>query len=112
MKDKILLVLLVVLISCAKVENKVCFKDKCFNVEIADDEERTNGLMFRGQMDRDNGMLFIFDKEDKYDFWMKNMNFPLDILWINEDKKVVYIHKDTPPCPENVYVYKQPSCLH
>ncbi len=103
MKSKILIVLLVVLISCAKAENKVCIKGECFNVEIADSaEERSQGLMFRENIDKGDGMLFIFEKEDKYGFWMKNMKFPIDILWINENKSVVYMHKNTPPCPENV----------
>ncbi len=99
----ILIVLIFVLISCAKIENKVCFKDKCFEVEIMDSEEkRVNGLMFRDNLDFDKGMLFVFEKEDKYDFWMKNMKFPIDVVWINENKEVVYMHKNTPPCPENV----------
>ena len=104
MKLKYLLILfLIILISCSKIENRVCFKDKCFNVEIADtNEERSKGLMFRDHLGLDKGMLFVFDKEDKYDFWMKNMKIPLDIIWINKNKEVVYMHKNTPPCPENV----------
>src|SRR3989338_3791933 len=97
------IVALIISISCAKVENKVCFKEECFNVEIMDSkEERANGLMFKENLDIDKGMLFVFEKEDKYDFWMKNMKFPIDIIWINEDKEIVYMHKNTPPCPENV----------
>ncbi len=104
MKIKYTLILfLIILISCSKIENKICLKDKCFNVEIADsNEERSEGLMFRDSLDLDKGMLFIFDEEGKYDFWMKNMKIPLDIIWINEDKEAVYVHKNTPPCPENV----------
>ncbi len=104
MNPKYLIILfLIIVISCAKIENKVCFKDECFEVEIMDsEEERVKGLMFRDNLEDDKGMLFIFDKEDRYDFWMKNMKFPIDIVWINENKEVVYMHKNTPPCPENV----------
>jgi uncharacterized membrane protein (UPF0127 family) len=37
----------------------------------------------------DEGMLFVFDKEDKYPFWMKGVDFPIDIIWINEKGRVV-----------------------
>jgi|SRR3989344_2990061 len=99
----IIIVLAVILISCSRIESKVCFKGKCFDTEIADsEEERSMGLMFRDNLDLNKGMLFVFDEEDKYPFWMKNMKFPVDIIWINEGNEIVYMHKNTPLCPENV----------
>lgn len=59
---------------------------------------KTKGLMFRKSLPENEGMIFIFDNEDYHSFWMMNMSFPLDIIWINGEKKVVYIVKDAKPC--------------
>src|SRR3989344_9606330 len=93
---------------------QVCFKqaniaiNKCFSVEIAQTAvEREKGLMFRENLNSDNGMLFIFPKAEKYGFWMKNTLIPLDIIWIDQNKTIVYIEKDVQPCKINncpVYV--------
>jgi hypothetical protein len=81
------------------VPGEVCFKENCFSVEVADsEEERRRGLMFREKLDEEEGMLFIFEKEGNYPFWMKNMNFPLDIVWISKEREVVFIKKDFLPC--------------
>ena len=67
------------------------------NIEIADNyEERRQGLMFREKLDENSGMLFIFESSGEYDFWMKNTLIPLDIIWINEDYKIVDIQKAVP----------------
>jgi len=77
----------------------VCFRSKCFQVEIASTEkERSQGLMNRENLDRDKGMLFIFDKEGIHPFWMKNTLIPLDIIWINSENKVVFISQNVQPC--------------
>ena len=82
-----------------KKQNKVCVKDYCFLVELAiTPEERSNGLMFRESLDPKKGMLFVFEKEGKHTFWMKNTLISLDIIWINENKEIVFINENTPPC--------------
>jgi len=79
--------------------NEVCFEENCFVVEIVDSvEERQQGLMFRESLDRDKGMLFIFEQSGVYAFWMKNTLIPLDIIWINSEKEIVFIAKDAQPC--------------
>ncbi|MEK7609717.1 MAG: DUF192 domain-containing protein [Patescibacteria group bacterium] len=45
----------------------------------------------------DKGMLFIFPEAGKYDFWMKDMNFPLDIVWINSNKVIIGVGKNISP---------------
>lgn len=83
-------------------KNRVCFKKSCFSVELAvTPEQRRQGLMSRGYLDRKEGMLFIFSEEDKHPFWMKNTWIPLDIIWINKNKEVVYISENTLPCKSN-----------
>lgn len=100
MKKYILLIFFIFLISgCSSQIQKVCFTNKCFNVEIANtDKDREIGLMNRTYLGKNDGMLFIFDKEDSYSFWMKNTLIPLDIIWINSDKKIVYIKENALPC--------------
>lgn len=79
--------------------SQVCFKDSCFFVEEKKTKtEREEGLMNREKLDKDSGMLFIFEKEEVYSFWMKNTLIPLDIIWISLEKKVVFINKNSLPC--------------
>ncbi len=56
--------------------------------------EQQTGLSFQKGMKNNEGMLFVFPKEGRYGFWMKDMNFPIDIIWIGEDGTVVYIEED------------------
>ena len=68
------------------------------NVEIVDTaEERARGLSGRSSISDGDGMLFIFDKLGFHSFWMKDMNFPIDIIWIGEDYKIVDITKSVFP---------------
>jgi len=83
-------------------KDKVCYKNYCFEVELAKtDAERNQGLMFKESLDEYKGMLFIFDGEGDYPFWMKNTLIPLDIIWINDNKEVVFISENTQPCKED-----------
>lgn len=69
------------------------------HVEIAaDDPTREQGLMFRDRLAEDRGMIFIFPQVGMYPFWMKNTLIPLDMIWIDAEKKVVAVHHDVPPC--------------
>src|SRR3989304_6446445 len=61
------------------------------NVEIAQTEaEREQGLSGHKPLADDEGMLFIFDKPGYHGFWMKDMLFSIDIIWISADKKIVH----------------------
>jgi len=82
-------------------QNQVCFKSYCFDVELAlTPEEMSRGLMFRDHLDANRGMFFVFDKEGDYQFWMENTLIPLDIIWINENREVVFISENVQPCKE------------
>lgn len=61
-------------------------------------EQRQLGLMFREGINADQGMLLIFEEEDFFTIWMKNMTFPLDLLWLDQEKRIVHIECDVPPC--------------
>jgi uncharacterized protein len=69
------------------------------HVEIAaDDSTRAQGLMFRDQLAPDRGMLFLFPQSGNYPFWMKNTLIPLDMIWIDDQKRIAHIARDVQPC--------------
>ncbi len=69
------------------------------HVEVAaDDPTREQGLMYRDRLPDDRGMIFFFPQASVYPFWMKNTLIPLDMIWIDQQKKVVYVARDVPPC--------------
>jgi uncharacterized membrane protein (UPF0127 family) len=67
----------------------------------ATDEKRQLGLMYRKTINPDQGMLLVFEQENLYSIWMKNMNIPLDILWLDGEKRIVHIERNVPPCKED-----------
>ncbi|MCA8882783.1 MAG: DUF192 domain-containing protein [Rhodobacteraceae bacterium] len=72
-----------------------------FNVEVADDpRERARGLMFRTEMPRDDGMLFIFEQPQSVSFWMRNTLIPLDMVFLSADGVVQSIHANAQPLDE------------
>jgi uncharacterized membrane protein (UPF0127 family) len=72
---------------------------KVLEVEVmVKDEDLQMGLMFRPSLPQDKGMLFIFEESDFHGIWMKNCRFPIDILWLDENKKIVHLLEGAPPC--------------
>lgn len=72
--------------------------DTCVKLEVAaTDSQRVLGLSGRQSMDRDTGLLFDFGKPDEYCMWMKDMNFALDMIWLNEEKEIVHIEESVTP---------------
>ena len=69
-----------------------------YHVEIAKtSEEQAEGLMYRLELKKNGGMLFLFDNEKKASFWMKNTLIPLDIIFINKNGSINKIYKNTIP---------------
>jgi uncharacterized protein len=62
------------------------------------DEQRIRGLSGLEKLNENEGMLFLFDKPSKQGFWMNEMKFPIDILWLDSDSRVVHIEKNLQPC--------------
>ncbi len=73
---------------------------KTFFIEIADTpEKRQKGLSGRKELEKNSGLLFVFDKENtRPPFWMKGMEMPIDIVWIDNDK-VIQLNTDVKPEP-------------
>ena len=71
-----------------------------FKVDIADDAaERSQGLSGRDQLPEDGGMLFVYQEPVVPGFWMRQMRFPLDFVWIGDDCEVVDVTPNV-PAPE------------
>jgi uncharacterized protein len=70
-----------------------------YRVELAlTPEDQAQGLMYRESLPPNAGMLFVFDQPAPHHFWMKNTMIPLDMIWINDAGKVIFVSADTPPC--------------
>ncbi len=69
-----------------------------FRVELAiTSEQRTQGLSGHPPLASGGGMLFVFEQAQRYSFWMREMLFPLDMIWIDAECTVVHITRDAPP---------------
>ncbi len=106
MKRQLFLTILVMSLICPQQAGKNEFVRVFFPqghevvAELAVTEaQRQRGLMFRDNLSEDQAMLFIFETEGIYPFWMKNMKFSIDILWLDKDRRIVHIEAEVPPCP-------------
>lgn len=84
-----------------------------FTVELATTTlQQARGLSFRTELAQDRGMLFLFGSGGIQNFWMKDMNFPLDIIWISGDKVAGFV-TDAKPEPGvsllNLPIYTSPD---
>jgi uncharacterized protein len=88
-------------------------------IAVADTpQEREQGLSGTTALSDSEGMFFVFERDDQHSFWMKDMHYPIDIIWISASKSVVYIetgvapdtfpHSFTPPTPAR-YVLEVPA---
>lgn len=73
-------------------------------------KERERGLSGRPGLSKQGGMLFIFPEDGKHGVWMKNMNFPIDILWLNKDLRVVdFAEKVAPGTYPSTFTSRWPA---
>ncbi len=79
---------------------KIFFPDgKSVTAELAvTEEDRARGLMFRQTLNTDEGMLFVFQKDEYNSFWMKNTLIPLDMVWLDSSRRIIFIAENVPPC--------------
>jgi uncharacterized membrane protein (UPF0127 family) len=83
--------------------NVICGDDNKFKTYVAIDAiDQEKGLSVFNKIKSNEAMLFVFDNPQRYSFWMKDMKFSIDILWLDQNKKIVDIKKD-------VSVYSYPS---
>ncbi len=79
--------------STVKIKNLVIHVD----LAVTQDQQE-KGLSIKNNMTDNEGMLFPFKTPGDYSFWMKDMKFPLDILWINSSNQIHHIEKNLQPC--------------
>ena len=78
--------------------DRVVIKNAVWNVKIADTEQvREAGLSNIKSLEKNTGMFFIFDTPANQSFWMKDMLFPIDMIFINDKLQVVEIDSDLSP---------------
>ena len=96
----ILLLMLAPLLGCATGSGPwVELKGERFTVEVAQDgPSRNRGLMYRDQLAKGTGMLFLHDVEEPLAYWMKNTRIPLDIFYFDSQRKLVSVSRGVPSC--------------
>lgn len=92
----------------------VTLKNTQINVELAKSPyEQQTGLMGRKELKEDDGMLFIFKEPEQSAIWMANMLIPLDIMWLDEERKIIYLQENATPCEDTsfmkCYVFMHPQ---
>jgi uncharacterized protein len=79
---------------------KVSINGLQLNAEIPTTRElMATGLAVKNELREDESMLFVFEKPSRDSFWMKDMRFPIDIMWIDSNGRVVQIEQNLQPCP-------------
>jgi uncharacterized membrane protein (UPF0127 family) len=58
----------------------------------------SNHRIRKNQLKENEAMLFVFQQSARHSFWMKDMKFPIDIIWLDSDEKVVYIKENMQYC--------------
>lgn len=93
--------------------SEVVLGGKTFTIDIADtDATREQGLSNRPSLASNAGLLFSFPQPDRYGFWMKEMNFPIDIIWATAQGKIVHIESNVrPESYPTVFYPSQPASL-
>lgn len=76
----------------------VTINDHVIYVDLAENEAQQElGLGNRSSLGADQGMLFIFPSDAQHEFWMKDMSFSIDMIWLSADGTVIYIQPNVAP---------------
>ena len=107
------LILLCSILSGCQPRPAVLLDNHTLAVEIVDTpEKRTQGLSNRSSLPENTGMLFVFTDYRQRNFWMKEMQFPIDMIWIS-DAQVVGIQKNVPiPTSSQLLIYTSPEAVN
>lgn len=94
---------LIAAVFIASQKNKSQFKEikignAVINAEIADTpSKQIKGLSGKNELKENQGMLFVYSKPGFYSIWMKDMKFPIDIVWVDENKKIIGVENEVRP---------------
>lgn len=111
-KKKLFLIILILLLSACGIKNtnpnikkkaEIKIKNTTIKADVVDTlEAQIQGLSGREKLEKNEGMLFVYADKEVRTFWMKDMLFPIDIIWI-ANNKIVDISENL-PIPENGYI--------
>jgi len=77
----------------------ISIDDILIKVSIADNNsEYIGGMMFQDQLNTNEGMFFVFDDFSTHKVWALNMQFPIDIIWFDENKNIIHLEENIKPC--------------
>ena len=88
------------------------FSEHEFLMRVArTDSERHQGLSDTSELPKDQALVFVFPSSERWGIWMKDMNYPIDILWLDDTKKVIHIERNISPdtYPEKTFQPKIPA---
>ncbi|MDE1830632.1 MAG: DUF192 domain-containing protein, partial [Thaumarchaeota archaeon] len=84
-------------------KGKIKIDNMVLDVQIADTPDRmTEGLQFQQPLSYTQGMIFVFPQSQIVTMWMKDMQFPLDMIWFDSSGNVIHIEKNLAPCTDNL----------
>ncbi|MEQ1500402.1 MAG: DUF192 domain-containing protein [Parcubacteria group bacterium] len=94
----VVFIVIIFTLSTQTYSSRLVLGGRTFSVEIADTKNLTEkGLSGHAPLAFNEGMFFAFKDSDVYGFWMKEMLFPIDIIWIDKDFRIVHIEKEVKP---------------
>ncbi len=91
-------IVFIIWFSRTNYQNQIIIDGHVFKVDIAETSYlRERGLSGRSSLLPDAGMFFVFNSPGRYGFWMKDMNFPIDVVWIDQNLKIIGFQKNLIP---------------
>jgi uncharacterized membrane protein (UPF0127 family) len=85
------------------LQTKVTINNFDLTVYLAmTNEQIIKGLVIKDQLKENEGMLFVYQLPAKYTFSMRGMKFPIDIIWLDNARKVIHIEHSLEPCPSDI----------
>jgi uncharacterized membrane protein (UPF0127 family) len=85
------------------LQTKVTINNFDLTVHLAmTNEQIIKGLVIKDQLKENEGMLFVYQLPAKYTFSMRGMKFPIDIIWLDNARKVIHIEHSLEPCPSDI----------
>lgn len=97
----IIIIIIIIIVVASQKTPTATINNYTFKLEVAKtQQEKEIGLSAKKMFGQNSGMLFLFERPAYYSFWMKNMKFPIDIIFIRNGR-IVTIHKNVKPPTSN-----------
>ncbi len=81
-----------------------------FHMRVArTDDQRQQGLSNTTSLPANDALLFVFPTDNQWKIWMKDMNYPIDIVWLDADRRVVFVASDVQPSSYPDTTYQPPT---